>query len=65
MTQKTSRYGIYKSDHTKFGGIIYPSDFNTNHASGTIAERISRDLKFDEQCRRNILHREIGGRKKC
>ena len=59
MTQTTNRYGIYEVDHTKFGGLIYPSDFNTdcrgkdNSNGSLIAQRIERDKRFDEQCRRN------------
>lgn len=59
MTHKTNRYGIYEVDHTKFGGLIYPSDFNTdcrgkdNSNGSLIAQRIERDKRFDEQCRRN------------
>lgn len=59
MTQKINRYKTYEVDHTKFGGIIYPSDFSTdyqgkdNSDGSTIANRIARDKRFDEQCRRN------------
>ncbi len=31
MTYKTNRYGTYEIDHTTFGGLIYPSDFNTDY----------------------------------
>ncbi len=50
---------IYKTDHTKFGGLICLSDFNTERrgkypADGSpIAARILRDQKFDLQCRKN------------
>lgn len=59
MTQKINRYKTYEVDHTKFGGIIYPSDFSTdyrgkdNSDGSTIANRIARDKRFNEQCRRN------------
>ena len=59
MTQKTNKYGIYEVDHTKFGGIIYPSDFNTDYRGkdntngSLIAQRIERDKRFDKQCKRN------------
>lgn len=59
MTGTTNRYGIYKVDHTKFGGVIYPSDFNTdykgkdNSNGSIIASRIEKDKRFDEQCRKN------------
>lgn len=60
MTHKTNRYGIYEVDHTKFGGIIYPSDYNTNNIGknnyngSPIVARIARDEKFDRQCRNNM-----------
>lgn len=47
----------YKPDHTKFGGVIYYSDFDTNYPSGNIAERIEKDRRFDEQCRKNLINR--------
>lgn len=59
MTHKTNRYGIYKVDHTKFGGIIYPSDFNIDCKrkdspnGSSIAQRIEKDKRFDEHCRKN------------
>lgn len=50
---------LYKTDPTKFGGLICLADFNTehrgkNHAGGSpIAARIQRDQRFDNQCRKN------------
>lgn len=55
MTGTTNRYGIYEVDHTKFGGIIYPSDFNThyrgkNNTNGSqIASRIETDWRREEK----------------
>lgn len=40
--------------HASFGGTIYFSDFNTDHANGTIAQRIAQDWAFDMQCKRNM-----------
>ncbi len=54
----------YRTDHTKFGGIICPSDFNTdyrgkdNNNGSTIAKRIVADAKFDKQCKKYIEDRE-------
>ncbi len=54
----------FKVDHTTFGGLIILSDFETNYRSNnhqngsSIAQRIVSDLKFDEQCRKNIENRE-------
>lgn len=59
MTEIFITTGNYKVDHTKFGGLIYPSDFNTDYRGKTnkngseIANRIVGDKKFDEQCKRN------------
>lgn len=52
------------NNHTTFGGRIYLSDFDTdsigkrNSNGSSIAARIASDLKFDEQCRKNITHKE-------
>ncbi len=49
------------ADHTTFGGVIYPSDFNTDHKgkrnmkSSLTANRIALDMRFDEACRKNAL----------
>ena len=54
-----------KPYHTRFGGIIYSSDFNTDfrgngHANGSsIANRIAYDHRFDEQCRKNSENRDF------
>lgn len=59
MTGTNNRYGIYDIDYTKFGGIIYSSDFNTDYRGkdntngSPIAGRIIQDHKFDKQCRKN------------
>ena len=59
MTGTNSKYKIYKVNHSTFGGIIYPSDYNTDYrgkdnANGSvIANRIMQDKKFDRQCERN------------
>lgn len=58
MTKTFYKTGIYKVDHTQFGGIILPSDFHTdyrgkNNTNGSsIARRIIGDHKFDMQCRK-------------
>ncbi len=54
----------FKADHSTFGGLIYQSDFETdykgkdNKNGSTIAFRILSDLKFDDQCRKNIERRK-------
>lgn len=53
MTETANR--IYKTDYTKFGGLIYPSDFNTDYRGkdntngSTIARRIEGDLRREEK----------------
>ena len=50
----------YKPDHTKFGGHIYLSDFETDYRGkdtpngSEIAKRIAADFNFDIQCKKNI-----------
>ncbi len=57
------RTDFCRPDHTRFGGIIYPSDFETewhgkkNRDFSMIASRIAGDKRFDEQCRQNIQNR--------
>lgn len=59
MTGITSRYGTYEVDHTKFGGIICLSDFNTDYRGkdniygSPIANRIAKDNQLDNQWRKN------------
>lgn len=66
MTGKINRYGVYEVDYTTFGGIIYPSDFNTdnkgksNSNGSPIASRIVSDAKLDKQWRNIREERERG-----
>lgn len=52
--------GIFNIDHSTFGGIIYPSDFETTYRGNdnlhgsTIAQRIISDKKFDKHYRKII-----------
>lgn len=45
---------------TRFGGIIYPSDYNTdnrgkdNTRGSQIASRIISDKNFDYRCKKNL-----------
>lgn len=54
------------SDYTRFGGLIYASDFETDYAPNTtraggshIAERIVSDWKFDRACSMNTKTRQL------
>ena len=53
----------YRHDHRSFGGVINPSDFNTDYRGNdnkrsSIADRIFTDWKFDNECRKNIEFRK-------
>lgn len=69
MTEKFNTTKAYKTNHTQFGGCIYASDFNTDYRGkdnihgSIVANRIARDQKFDEQCRKNIENRQNYGGK--
>lgn len=63
MTENYYTTGNY-NDHTTFGGLIYPSDFETdyrgkdNTKGSTIAQRIVSDWNFDKKCRKNVENRD-------
>lgn len=71
MTETFNTTRNHKVDHTKFGGLIYPSDFNTTGQDkkyvygSNIASRILADQKFDLLCKSNVINRDImnGGNK--
>ena len=72
MTETFYKTEIYRVDHSTFGGVICPSDFNTDYRGkpntngSTVAKRIASDKKFDMQCRKNISSKQNnGGSKKC
>ncbi|MDE6601909.1 MAG: hypothetical protein K2K90_07050 [Lachnospiraceae bacterium] len=60
MQETYNRQRIMRKDHTKFGGVIYPSDFNTEsrgkpRVNGSLtASRIAQDQRFDDACRKNV-----------
>lgn len=53
-------------NNNRFGGLIYESDYYTNYScsKGDFAKRIEKDLRFDEECRKNILGREFRDKNK-
>lgn len=63
MAENFYKLKNYDMERTVFGGIIYPSDFNTDYRgndksnSSTIAQRITRDWIFDKQCMKNLENR--------
>lgn len=66
MTHKTNRYGIYEVDRTKFGGLIFPSDFNTDYRGkdsthgSQIASRIEADRQREEKLWRKERNKNYG-----
>jgi len=60
MTETFCKTEFYEVDRTTFGGLIYPSDYNTdyrgkdNTRGSVIAQRIISDRNFDYRCKRNI-----------
>lgn len=70
MTENHRKIYNYGSDHTRFGGLIYLSDFDTNYCNSIgnrkslIASRITSDEIFDEKCRKNIEYRRRTSNKK-
>ncbi len=58
MIEKFQITKEYKVDPRTFGGLIYPSDFNTdywgkrNQTGSPIARRIAQDQNFDKGCKR-------------
>ena len=75
MTETFYRTGNYNTDPTRFGGIIYESDFCTNFNSkaefkghqytkgSKIANRIVEDWVFDMKCKRNIENNKSRNKK--
>ena len=63
MTIKEIEKRITKSfrNNNRFGGLIYESDYYTNYSrsEGDFARRIEKDLRFDEECKKNILGRKL------
>lgn len=56
------KFTLSQSSQT-FGGLIYPSDFNTecrqlSCISSHTASRIFSDWRFDEMCRKNAENRD-------
>lgn len=62
MTEVFCKRGLYETDRSKYGGLIFPSDFNTNgrgknnYSGSPIARRIVNDARFDQQCIRNKIN---------
>lgn len=55
----------YETDHSRFSGEIYPSDFETEYPNtmSYVASRIVADMRFDERCKKNIKNKKHKGEK--
>lgn len=51
----TERFNV---DHSTFGGEISNYDFDGHPTMSDIVSKILSDLRFDEQCKKNIENRE-------
>lgn len=55
MTKKLYKTETFDKKHIHFGGIIYPSDFNTDYRGkdntngSTIASRIESDFRWEKK----------------
>ncbi len=64
MTENKKYYTpVNYTDHTKFGGLINASDFNTDfrgkdEKTSSIAQKIISDMKFDKRCKNNTVFRD-------
>ena len=69
MTETFYKTENYNTDPTRFGGIIYYSDFNTdfrgkdNTNGSEIAKRIISDWVFDMECKCNIENNKSRNKK--
>lgn len=54
-----NRLTDYDNSHSRYSGLIYLSDFNTDYSeTHNIASRIAADWRFDRQCQKNEEVRE-------
>lgn len=54
----------YKTDRSKFGGLIYDYDYYGHLTMSDIASRIVSDMKFDEKCKKNIQSKKNSEKEK-
>lgn len=51
---------LHQSQAPSYGGLIYPSDFDTIHGkSRNMASRIAADWQFQRHCRKNEELRDL------
>lgn len=67
MTNNRNYYTTLSNyvDHTRFGGLISPSDFDRKTSMTDVIGRIISDVKFDEQCRRALSSSGRMKKEKC
>lgn len=60
------KIGFFDKEHRHFGGLIYPSDFNTDYREddningSSIASRIESDFKREKKLCQSCTHTEKG-----
>lgn len=64
VSKRTSNYKPYFTKeelHKTYGGEIYISDFEIGHSKSPnhIANRIAKDKRFDEQCKKDLLNIQL------
>lgn len=57
---KGIQYGA-SHEHTTFGGVLTPFDFDGHHTLVSMARKIAVDQAFDRQFRKNIEFRNHAG----
>lgn len=65
-TDKTQLHGtgIYPVNYSAYGGEITAFDFDGHPTITGMAEKICRDYRFDERCRKNMEIRELNKQEK-
>lgn len=57
MTEKFNTKNNYELDHTSFGGLIYPSDYDRETTLSDMARRIAADNRFERMLMTNTTMR--------
>lgn len=54
-------YGLElgKADPTTYGGKLSLFDFEGHYTLSSMADKIMSDFRFDEQCRKNLVAKNI------
>ena len=54
----------YGHDNSSFGGKLYNNDFEM-YPVENIASRIASDMKFDEECKKNVILKNFIREQRC